>query len=104
VEERAARATPGPWQGVVDDHGHGRVESSVWADSIHRYVAESITSGERHQADAAWIALMSPDRAAPLAALFRHHAGAVRWASTVGEVDRSSGVIDLALQILGENT
>jgi hypothetical protein len=56
----AAAATPGPWEGVVDDHGRGQINASVWADSIGYYITETISSGDRHQDDAHYIGLMHP--------------------------------------------
>lgn len=56
----ASAATPGPWEGVVDDHGRGEVDASIWADSISYYVTEKISSGGRHKADAHYIATMHP--------------------------------------------
>jgi len=50
----AAEATPGPWE------GRGKVDASIWANSIGNYVTEKITSGERHKADAHYIAAMHP--------------------------------------------
>jgi hypothetical protein len=62
-EEGVARAaTPGPWEGVVDHHQRGEVNASVWADSINYYIAETITSGERHEADARHIGNHDPAR------------------------------------------
>lgn len=63
----AATATPGPWEGVVDDHGRGEVDASVWADSINYYITEKISSG-RHQTDAHYIAAMHPGVGAALVA------------------------------------
>lgn len=63
----AATATPGPWEGVVDDHGRGEVDASVWADSINYYITEKVSSGARHQADAHYIAAMHPGVGAALA-------------------------------------
>jgi hypothetical protein len=59
-EAVAQAATPGPWEQVVDDHGRGEVDASIWADSITYYVAEKIASGGAHIADAEHIALNDP--------------------------------------------
>jgi hypothetical protein len=56
IEARANAATSGPWEEVVDDHGRGRIDASVWSDSIGYYIAEKISSGQRHVADAEFIA------------------------------------------------
>jgi hypothetical protein len=60
LRKLAATATPGPWEGVVDRHQRGEVNASVWADSIGYYVTEQISSGDRHEVDAAYIAVMHP--------------------------------------------
>ena len=62
LEAKAKVATPGPWEAVVDDHGRGEIDASVWADSIRYYVTEKISSGGRHVADAEHIALHDPVR------------------------------------------
>ncbi|MFI2081441.1 DUF6221 family protein [Streptomyces rubiginosohelvolus] len=59
-EATARAATPGPWEAVVDDHGRGRVDASIWAESITYYVTEKISSGGPHIADAEHIALNGP--------------------------------------------
>jgi hypothetical protein len=56
----AEQATPGSWEAVVDNHGRGQVDASVWADMISYYVTEKVSSGERHIADAKHIALHGP--------------------------------------------
>lgn len=69
----AQAATPGPWEAVVDDHGAGNVDASVWADPIGYYVTEKISSGERHAADGQHIARQDP------AAVLRRVARDRRW-------------------------
>lgn len=75
LREIAGAATPGPWEGVVDDHGGGEINASVWADSIGYYITEKISSGPLHLADAHWIGLMSPVVAEPIAAWLDYEAG-----------------------------
>lgn len=60
AEGIAKRATPGPWEGVVDRHQRGVVDAGVWADCIGYYVTEKISSGDRHEADAAFIGTNDP--------------------------------------------
>ena len=60
VEARAKVATPGPWEGVVDRHQRGEVNASVWSDKLGYYITETITSGERHEADAHHIGEHNP--------------------------------------------
>lgn len=91
----ATAATPGPWEGVVDDHGRGQVDASVWADSIGYYITEKISSGGRHKADADYIAAMGPTVGVALAGIF------TAWAR-MGDLDpdllhRDGGPETLAL-------
>jgi hypothetical protein len=57
----AEAATPGPWAGVVDHHQRGVVDASVWSDQLGYYITETITSGDRHEADAHHIGANGPD-------------------------------------------
>ncbi|MGA4964498.1 DUF6221 family protein [Streptomyces pseudogriseolus] len=61
VEALAKLATPGPWEGVVDHHQRGIAEVSVWAGNIGYYVAETITSGDRQEADGYHIGQHNPE-------------------------------------------
>ncbi|MEU8829389.1 hypothetical protein [Streptomyces sp900116325] len=100
----AAAATPGPWEGVVDDHGRKGVDASVWADSIGYYVTEKISSGERHTADAAYIAAMHPGVGLALAKWLDRTAEAVEQANeeTLYTVaDLAVEAIELAREING---
>ncbi|MEO3856125.1 hypothetical protein [Acrocarpospora sp. B8E8] len=56
IRAREAAATPGPWESVVDNHGHGQVDVSVWSDTIGYYLVEKVASGSNHFADGAFIA------------------------------------------------
>lgn len=60
--EDAQRATPGPWESVVDHHQRGVVDTSVWSDKLGYYITEKISSGERHIADGRHIARQDPAR------------------------------------------
>lgn len=57
---RAEQATAGDWESVVDDHGRGQVDASVWSESIGYYITEKVSSGPRHREDAAHIAIHDP--------------------------------------------
>lgn len=61
TEARAKAATPGPWEGVIDRHQRGEVNASVWSDKLGYYITETITSGERHEADAHHVGANGPD-------------------------------------------
>lgn len=61
AEARAEAATPGPWEGVVDHHQRGEVNASVWSDHLGYYITETISSGDRHEADAHHIGANGPD-------------------------------------------
>lgn len=56
----AEAATPGPWEAVVDDHGRGEVDASVWSDDLGYYITEKVSSGDRHREDGAHIATHDP--------------------------------------------
>ncbi|MYS16596.1 hypothetical protein [Streptomyces sp. SID4982] len=43
IEDRTNAATPGPWEFVTDDHGSHGIETSIWSEGTHRYVAETVT-------------------------------------------------------------
>lgn len=60
VEGLAKVATPGPWEGVVDHHQRGEVNASVWSEKLGYYIAETISSGDRHEADAHHIGANDP--------------------------------------------
>lgn len=60
AEALAKAATPGPWEGVVDDHGRGEVDASVWSDELGYYITERIVS-ERYEDDAYFIGANGPD-------------------------------------------
>jgi hypothetical protein len=71
IKARADAATEGPWESVVDDHGRGRVDASIWAKSIGYYIAEKVTSGPKHIADAEFMAKAREDVPALVAELER---------------------------------
>lgn len=54
------QATAGEWEPVVDDHGRGQVDASVWSKNIGYYITEKISSGSRHREDAAHINVHDP--------------------------------------------
>lgn len=78
AEVVARAATPDPWEAVVDRHQHGVVDASVWADAIGYYIAEKVSSGDRHEADARHIGTSDPTAVlrrceADRRVLARHH-------------------------------
>ncbi|MBC6460280.1 DUF6221 family protein [Actinomadura sp. HBU206391] len=59
----AEAATEGPWEAAIDDHGRDGIEAGVWAGNMNgRYIAEIITRGPAHIADAQHIARHDPAR------------------------------------------
>lgn len=94
VRETAAKATPGPWERPLntrykhsvtaakpdDEQGQyrdgrpervGIVQLNIWSDGRHMR--------KRGGRDLEWIALMSPDKAEPLAALLEEDAENFDW-------------------------
>ncbi|MFG3585108.1 DUF6221 family protein [Streptomyces sp. NPDC047990] len=86
AEQRALAeaATPGPWEGVIDRHQRGVVDASVWSDKLGYYIAEQISSGDRHEADARHIAAHDP-------------------AAVIADLDAKLALVDLLKYQLGWN-
>jgi hypothetical protein len=75
LRETASKATPGPWQirdgnnvssNVAARDEHMVIDGGGWTDGT-----KAVVYGAALTADAAWIALMSPAAAEPLAALLK---------------------------------
>jgi len=82
VRQAAAKATPGPWRirqgntissNIADRDGHMVIDGGGWTDGT-----KTVVYGAALNADAAWIALMSPALAEPLAAWLESEALSLR--------------------------
>ncbi|MDB5597926.1 MAG: hypothetical protein JWM36_4887 [Hyphomicrobiales bacterium] len=57
-----SKATEGPWEHIVDDHGRKGIEHSLWSESADGYVAEQLVS---HYAAADAAAIVAEHNALP---------------------------------------
>lgn len=102
LRERAKAATAGEWTVVRDDVGGGKFCTGVWAQMGlvgGQYVTEEMHSRE---ADAAWIALMGPDKAESLAAWLDEDAREIETVQDVVDINPNWPALVFARAVLGE--